>query len=435
MKNFIFAVFFVAMATGDTMGDLGFVRLKIALERLFIFRKILNIFPRRIQLKIYYFFRWPLDILFYGPKLKTIIKKEDESITKRKRILFLLGDPARDMMTYSLLEDKLSEKYYIQIINHLSHRPYVKIFRPDLIIVSETRSMLMSRAMKFAKRKLKDIKILTLHGEGAINPAAMEWWSSGIHQDWEMVWGKRAKKILMEYGEKSEDQIIVTGNPRFDYHKNPISKQEYEKITGIKNEKKCVLLATNFLIFSGRVNQDFDFDVETYIKLREVITEAFTNIAMRHPEIQFIIKLHPSEVDEIYTATIQRKGIQNIEVYCKEAQSNIPINYFLPFIDVLVHWSSTTSTEAWMYEKPTISTQFLDLKTLVGEFVQGSIITYNEEELEKEIMDILSGKQIPKEMREFQIEHIEDWYGPIDGQRTNVVVNYITDILENRFPN
>ena len=435
MKNFILPVFSIPIATGDNMGDLGFIRLKIKFERFLIFRKILNFFPRKLQLTIYYFFRWPLDVLFFTPKLRSSIRKEDKSITKRKRILFLLGDPARDMMTYSLLEDKLNEKYYIQIINHLSHRPYVRVFRPDLIIVSETRSILMSRAMKYAKRKLKNIKILTLHGEGAINPAAMEWWSSGIHQNWEMVWGNRAKDILMEYGGKTEDQIIVTGNPRFDYHKNPISKQEFEKITGIKNEKKLVLLATNFLIFSGRVNQDFDFDAEKYIKLREVVTEAFTNIAKRHPEIQFIIKLHPSEIDEIYTATVQKKGIKNVEIYCKGAQENIPINYFLPFIDVLVHWSSTTSTEAWMYEKPTVSTQFLDMGTLVGEFSQGSIVTYNEVELEKEILEILDGKQISKEMREFQLQHIEDWYGPVDGKRTEVVVNHIIDIIENRFPN
>lgn len=414
------------------MDKVKLVRIKVAIQVFFLFRWIAKLFPTKVQLNIYYFLTWPKDYFITTPRLHSNFKEIDKSTKSKKRIMFVLGDPARDMMTYSLLINEMKDKYFIKNINHLSHRSYVQVFKPNLIIFSESRSLYMARVSKYARRKIKNVKILTLHGEGAINPAAMEWWSSGRNQDWEMVWGNRLKQILMEYGKKTPDKIFVTGNPRFDYHVNPISENEFLEITGITNNMKRVLLTTNFLIFKGRVVTQFDFDVEAYTRLREKVSDAFTNIAKRHPDIQFLIKLHPSEIDEIYTPMTEKKKLKNVKIYCKALQENIQINYFLPHIDVLVHWSSTTSTEAWMYGKPTISAQLEDLGNLVGEFNHGSFVVHSEEDLEKEIMELLDGKKVPEEMRKFQLQHIEDWYGPIDGKRTSCVVQHIHDIMDNK---
>ncbi len=420
------------LISGLKMDKVKLVRIKVAIEGFFIFRFVSNLISRKSKLRIYYFLAWPKDFFLTRPRLRNKLKKLDKSTKNKKRILFLLGDPARDMMTYSLLMKEMKDDYFMKSINHLSHRPYVQVFKPDLIIISESRSIYMSRATKYARRKLKEVKILTLHGEGAINPAAFEWWSSGYNQDWEMVWGNKPKQILIEYGKKNPEKVLVTGNPRFDYHVNAISEEEFKEIVNIDNDKKRVLLTTNFLIYKGRVVRDFDFDIEKYMQLREEVSEAFTNIAKRHPEIQFLIKLHPSEVDEIYTPMVKRKKLKNTQVYCKELQENIPINYFLPHIDVLIHWSSTTSTEAWMHEKPTISVQLVDMGDLVGEFNKGSFVVKNEEDLEKKIFEFLGDKTIPEEMRNFQLQFIEEWYGPIDGKRTACVAQYIQDIINNK---
>jgi len=348
---------------------------------------------------------------------------------KRKRILFVYCNYIQDKLSYDLVKPKLTD--YEFETSWWWNTSIVKAYKPDLMVISETISPQTKELCKITRQSSPNTQILNLHGEGSFSPRVEAYWCSGKDEDWEIAWGETAKKARIKYG-ANPDRIFVCGCPRFDRYPNKqyMSKHEFEKIVG-SNGRKIVLFATNFLVGSPDLSKFFKWDNNKYYRLKIDVTTAVLNIAKMHPELFFLIKLHPSEYDDIYTKMAQERGLANYKVLGRKIHQEEMYSYdIIPNIDVLVHWASTISTEAWMCNKPTISTLFHDFEDATPELVRGSQVVTNEDELEKAILKLLESPLMDPDIVDYRQDFIRRWFYKLDGASTDRVKAVIDGILK-----
>ena len=402
-----------------------------------IFNMLLNIIPRTFQVEIYLKIRLLYEVLYENGKIRKRFQSKLTGREKDKRVLFILGDYARDLFTYEMIKEEFNNRngFWISHSYHLIARPIVKAFKPDILIVSEARSSPLKGLCSFALNDNKKIKILTLHGEGLVHPFTEKFWASGEFQHWEVVWGERTRDLLLKYG-KDPKRIFITGNPRFDAHViKTMNKKEFCKLVRIPVNKKIVLYTTNFLVFGKRVYAPPEFPVKEYIKLRIIIATCFLKIAKKYPQTTFLIKLHPSEVDDIYSTLVNKSKIKNCFVLSRSfSKEEVYIYDILPHIDILVHWSSTTSTEAWIHQKPSIAAQFVDVGYKYPEHLKGGDIAENCSQLENYIKKYLEEEvEISEDLKKFREEFLRLWYTAIDGNRSKIFVDLVDRLLKVKF--
>jgi len=109
--------------------------------------------------------------------------------------------------------------------------------------------------------------------------------------DMTLVWGDYWKQQLIDNGNYKPDSIVVVGQPRADVI--PIIKKKYER-----NPK--------LITFFSQLQPDID---EKYLSAK-----SFVNVAKRHPTLEFAIKIHPAESDDIYSLLIDEIGAKNIYI-------------------------------------------------------------------------------------------------------------------------
>ena len=157
------------------------------------------------------------------------------------------------------------------------------------------------------------------------------------------VWGETDAKLLRENAGYSDNQVIVTGNPRYDVLSNAqnlYSKVEFMKKYKINPESKIILWATQSHGMPMSENHQY---------FKEVF-EACSTLS----GITLIIKQHPNE-GFIYT--------QLINEYISQYNLSIPIivpdkmadtTELVYFSDIIINKFSTTGHEAVAFHKPMI---------------------------------------------------------------------------------
>lgn len=393
-------------------------------EALLPLKELIPIRYRKLILPAYrkYFFL-PLSSISYSIKFSRNNGK--------KRVLFVYCNFVQDKLSYDLVKSKLVG--YDVETTWWWNTSFVRAYRPDLMVLSETISPQTRELCRIVKQGNPHAQILNLHGEGSFSPRVEAYWCSGKGEDWEIVWGETAKSARIRHGANG-DTIFVCGCPRFDRYANGqhISRHQLNNMIGNYQDKKIVLYATNFLLRSPDLGRFFTWDHDKYAQLRMDITTAMFNIAKRHPELFLLVKLHPSELDDMYTKMVANMGLTNVKIIGRQIHKEDVFSYdIIPNIDVLVHWASTISTEAWMCGKPTISALFHDFGDATPDLVRGSEITTNESELERAIIRLLNDPSSQdQQIKEYQQQFIKKWYYNIDGKSTDRVKEVVDGILE-----
>jgi surface carbohydrate biosynthesis protein len=367
--------------------------------------------------------------LYYKWVLRKYLKEEAKNHTGKKRILFWAFEIARDSITFGLLYEKLKEKYWMESCRWRDNYGYQKLFKPDLIIAQELRNESSRYYVRMVRKKLDNVKVITLNGEGTIHKKAIKAFISSNEEDGEMVAGPKIKEIMVKYG-RNPDKIHVLGNPRFDIYPNKkyMKRMELCDFLNIRENKPIILYATNFVLKAeGRKEYMPGYPYDKVRKLKRMVLEAMLNIALKNQELQFIIKLHPKEEDDIYSRLIKDKGANNCLIIGKSINfDEIPIYDIIPNSDVLIGFTSTVLVEGWICNKPTISCQFLKgLDEIIPELSNGCDIAHNEKELEKTIQRYIDNPVMDKEKKKYQSQYIADWLYKVDGKRTVRVVEFI----------
>jgi hypothetical protein len=141
--------------------------------------------------------------------------------------------------------------------------------------------------------------------------------------------------------------------------------------------------------------------------------------------VNFVIKVRPDEMTRLYD-DFRRDAGDRVAVVKDE-----PIFTLAQASDVWVHWNSTTSSEAWFFERPTVNL-FLGTarEYCLEELGRGSIPAYTEDDLYDVVQRFLKDPAIPADLAAARETFITKWFHRIDGQAGARHVAAVQRLLE-----
>ncbi len=307
-----------------------------------------------------------------------------------KKIMFLYHIKERE---YEIIERirlqilSYSDDVEIRIGEFYASIKDVIEFQPDVVVSMPPRDCYSSNYLTMIKLLTKAVIIsMTTEGNHGFDDSVVQdligynTYSPRL-VDYYIMWGPKTSKILgeklLETNKVSDrKRIKVAGYAFYEvegikaiYERHP----EYDKIVGwIRNYDRKVLVLTGFSPADWKV-QDYFYlgffgdqrsnskvsgeQIEKVLKIKERFTrfrEKYIDdviaAAERLPDIGFVVKLHPVEVNSRVHYYDRLSEYSNIYVISVA----FPVGALLPEVDVMVHYNSTTNLEAYIYGVPTI---------------------------------------------------------------------------------
>jgi len=362
------------------------------------------------------------------------------------RIALLLNWKNRDMRGILQLKICLENMGSdVRVVTH-ADRPLWNFyrFRPHLIVFPQVVGEV--KMVKLA-RKMGSL-IAVLHSEGTTSDRGVQSFfykkdvNIGEVVDLEMVWGPELKKIFLENTTLSENQIHVVGCPRFDIYCPNLNKLLMRKVDfcqkyGIAPQRKLAVWASNFVNLERSerdikhtqsfVPYDIKPEIIFQLRLREKCIEAYLQLAKENPEINFMIKLHPLEVEDYYLQKLSQLKVTNITLFKDEDIANV-----INACDLLLHTSSTSATEAGFLGKPTICMMLEpDYKENLADLNWGSDIVEDYASLYSKVRFYLyEHGEISKELKRNRQLFNDKWFYRIDGESTMRTAKVINSYLQ-----
>lgn len=292
------------------------------------------------------------------------------------RFLFAVPNHRRDLEGHALVAYHLARRYghEVRFTNVPGLHDAMLAEAPDVVVLD--RVDLRADIARLAKSLGMKVALLPTVGftqEGT----EIEARRAGKHLSDEqlvdccLVWGEHARAMLTTGASLPESAVHTVGCPRFDVYSEPYLALAEPRETllhrlGITNPAAPLMVwATNTCHVRTR---DLDGTVASAVasgvpedEIRGQLADEATafrdlagatlTLARRHPEWNFVIKLHPAEVPGPYEEIASREP--NI-VLAADAR----IRDVLHHCTALICNTSTTATEAWMLGKPVFEVVF-----------------------------------------------------------------------------
>jgi glycosyltransferase involved in cell wall biosynthesis len=227
---------------------------------------------------------------------------------------------------------------------------FLEILRPSLIIFAHEAFTVERVLVRMAKNK--NIPTVSLSHTGVRHNNGYR--GSTGDADVIAVWNETDLSSLAYYG-VDKSRLIKIGSLRYeaDYIKYASSNQselynkrlETKKQLGLSQEKPLVTLLT------AAINTGFASALANPRKHRDAIRE-FIALAKSRPDLQFIIKAHPSfDYYELYRRLSDSKKFSNIKFV-----ENITLRKILEASDLclMINYCSTASLEAMLQRVPVV---------------------------------------------------------------------------------
>ena len=342
---------------------------------------------------------------------------------------------ARDLEGHALVGYFLERQYGHEVIYSNGYGIERKLleFEPDALILDHLSWDFKVRQAELAKKLGMKVIILPTEGlfqnkEGAIRRSGKLHHATRLIDNY-LTWGTYPRDAILEEGLIAPDKIHVVGCPRFDFYRSPYlslmrSKEDLARHFGIGNlNAPMILWATNTPYASRdkrtalflqtkrakKPQEEVVKHIEDHITQYHSHSSVITSLAKRHPEWNFIIKVHPAEWINPYVKLI--KGLPNIFL-----AYNMPIREILYYADILIQRNCTTATEAWMLDKPVINLEIGEYRRPVREeYKRGNFLAYSLNEAESIMQNVLRGMSISEEQQKIRRLFIKDFYYKIDG--------------------
>lgn len=371
-----------------------------------------------------------------------IIPKES-----KKRIALFCINKQRDLDGLIFLKIELEKKgHEVKIFNHEDRSVFLKLMRylPHTIVIG---TILDPKIRKYS-RIFKEMgsKIIESRAEGIFIKTHEKIQSNKYEDttflDAEIVWGENLKKLLLKYSNIPENKIYICGCPRFDIHNKKeflVSKEEFYKEHNLNKDNKIITFATNFpfadrkgKVLRGTYHKDRDYDLFGFADLqdkeRKTIFSTTIKLAKEFKNINFIVKVHPSEVLDFYVEN-KPKEISNLAIIQNEKIYNI-----FNITDILIHSNTTTSIEAWFNNLPVICLYYFKNENKDDVYFnpgnKGGDIVKTYQELKEKINYYLDNNPINEEILNFRRNFIDEYLYKVDGNSTKRVTEIINKTTE-----
>lgn len=368
-----------------------------------------------------------------------------------KKILISIDHKWRDLPGYVYLGTLLEDQgYKVEYCRNGLEKFYIQGFKPHIVIINHLYDK--NRQEYFNNVASWGIKVVILPTEGIPTLAKYREFAAGVENDLSSValhflWNEPMKKITARNSTITEDKLRVVGVPRFDFYKEPlnktlISKEDFIKKYKLKENLPIITFATNYTQaqFSIQNKDFFKEDSETLgydqllnemgdeetipqkdFKSRDMSIKAFIKLVKEFKNVNFVLKLHPSE-EHTYYFNLLDNELKNykdrVVVIVQEYIWDI-----LAITDIELKRSCTTGIESWILGHPTIEMKLNPNEWYFSpEHVVGSDIVTNYEELKDTIFGYLNGKSIVKEKQDKRENFLNTWCYKLDGKSTHKVV-------------
>ncbi len=352
------------------------------------------------------------------------------------RVLIFITNKPRDLANLARLAARLEARGHEARITLPWDTWTIARWKPHAIIVHTTEDAWLRRCIRAAKRR--GARVIDLLAEGTISEYVAPSWAGADSgpklDDVAICWGPGAKEFLVRYG-RDPNKVVITGNPRFDVYAGALpTKEDVCARFGLDPDKPLVVYPTSLVPPVGidkldhqRLANFTDHAFPRRMALRGTTTEIFLDLAQAHPDIQFLVKPHPYDTPELFEAGIASRKLTNVTLVAKDA---VPIEDVLNACDVMIHWNSTTSTEAWFLGKPTILMHFdPEIDYLLTQFKDGSDLVRTPEELDERLRHYLGGGEIADHLLGARREYIAHWFDRVDGRSMDRVLDVVEEQL------
>jgi len=165
---------------------------------------------------------------------------------------------------------------------------------------------------------------------------------------------------------------------------------------------------------------------------RELFLDAFVTLVRSFPEVNFVLKLHPTEDHQYYKDLIRKdlsSSASRVRIIAHEYIWDV-----LNATDIELNRSCTTAIESWLLGKPTIEMQLNpDEYYFSPEFASGSDMVRSSDELIEKVSYYLTGASIPQNLQKARDEFLRKWCHSPDGKSTRTVVDHIDHLLNDKY--
>ena len=203
---------------------------------------------------------------------------------------------------------------------------YVNLFDivdPDLLILLNENIMIERTASLFSN-KINLKSFLIQHG------IFMGYSYRNFSTDYSLVWGENSKEFLIQRG----------------YHNDKVFKVGYPSLsTGVVDEHSKENNNFNKVLFLGQNADNFYLMEDDYHVLLNILEKAIRCL----PEIDFIIRPHPSQEKNYYNKLIKKKNINLV------VENSTTLNQSFMEAKVIVTVFSTAAVEAMRHGIPIIT--------------------------------------------------------------------------------
>ena len=353
-----------------------------------------------------------------------------------QKLLIITPYNGRDLNGHALLGYYLMKKYNIECeyINGYGVEQKVLAHRADGIVIDHASWNFKADLIRFCKGL--GIPVFVLPTEGFFFNHEIILQLAGLQKgimhliDHQFVWGDYVLDALDEKGLYRHDQYSKTGHPRFDYYHPSLhsffpSREEFMHNLGFaKPHNTTILWATNTpYIFWPKEKIIQRYTKKAHFKAEAVedmlhdqelqynaSTSIISELAQRHAEYNFIIKVHPAERVDHYDTLVEKHP--NIKL-----GYNTSIHPFLMHSEVLFQRNCTTATEAWFMGKPTLQLEGENYRRKeYSAYADGSITVRTTQDTEEAIEHILKNPKTSDSIKAKQNEFILQFFGTIDGK-------------------
>ncbi len=255
--------------------------------------------------------------------------------------------------------------------------------------------------------------------------------------DLTFVWGEALRGILERYYGLAPATLELCGSLRFDLYRPPLSRLYFRDRAsfcarlGLNPEWPIITWATGYPgaeRFRERMHHGLDeasfkglqipgFTGLQFARMQlaaqDAAFAAMASLVRGFPQANFVVKVRPDETTTLYDEFRARVSGGGRVVIVKAE----PVFTLVQASDVWLHWNSTTSTEAWFYDRPTVNL-FVGAarEYCLEEMSGGSAPAYTEDDLYDLVKRFLKDPSIPAEQDAARQEFIRKWFYRIDGQ-------------------
>ena len=378
-----------------------------------------------------------------------------------KKVVLVIDHKDRDLKGIALVAFWLNAKHGVfpYITNTKNEITCLIKYKPDLILIQHVRHHHQREFLQFAKAQNTAIAISLTEGFPISKELIL--FSVGRDEyvpciDLYLPWGSVFDEYINASPLTKGSKTVAVGCPRFDYHTPaylPLSmtKNEFFRTLNLDKNIPLVLWLTNYNYANHKEGTEgfikimkdpktsdsrIAFIVEPVVRdhqtVYDTMSDYFQRLVESMPEVNFLIKVHPGEREELY-----RNKFANYSNLRIISGIDIPLSALIAYADIQLNWRCTTSAEAWITDinKPVVSIEPKDIRTDVFKYFSlGSDIISDYSSLRERVSYYLNGGRVSQELVDKRKKFISDYLYKADGCSAQRCADAVYDYIPQTKP-